>query len=160
MIKLYFCRENEIEKTLKEALHPHICGNYAIKYGDYGKPYIQGNPVFFSISHSGDEGVALISDRQCGVDLEVLKPRKIDAYYCRLSERERAEIKEDYKLFLKNWVAKEAYIKDLGGTVGWIKRLEYAGGGRDFDGKRVDGEIKVDTDSGRAVYAVCTGETR
>lgn len=160
MNKLYFCRVSEIEETLKNALHPHICGNYAIKYGVYGKPYIEGNPVFFSISHSGDKGVVLISDRQCGVDLEVFKERKFCAYYNRLSERERAEIQEDYKLFLKNWVAKEAYIKYLGGTIGWIKRLEYFGGILYFDGRKADCEIKVENYENRAVYAVCTGETK
>ena len=160
MIKLYFCRTEEIENTLKNALHPHICGNCAIKHGVYGKPYIEGNPVFFSISHSGNDGVILISDKQCGVDLEVLKERKIDAYYNRLTAREKTEIQGSYELFLKNWVAKESFIKYLGGTVAWIKRLEYAGGVLYFDGKKADCEIKVDTYSGRAVYAVCTGETK
>ena len=160
MIKLYFCRLNEIEKTLKNALHPHICGNYAIKYGVYGKPYLEGNPVFFSISHSGNEGVVLISDRQCGVDLEVLKVRKLDAYFGRLSERERTEIREDYNLLLKNFVAKEAYIKYLGGTIGWIKRLEYFGSILYFDGRKADCEIKVEDYESRAVYAGCTGDTK
>ncbi|MDE7167719.1 MAG: hypothetical protein K2O28_02585 [Clostridia bacterium] len=160
MIKLYFCRTEDIEETLKEALHPHICGNYAISCGVYGKPYIEGNPVFFSISHSGDEGVVLVSDKQCGVDLEVYKERKIDALYSRLTSREKVEIQEDYKLFLKNWVAKEAYIKYLGGTVAWIKRLEYAGGVLYFDGKKADCNISVDTYSDRAVYAVCTGDKK
>ena len=160
MIKLYFCRTEDIEETLKNALHPHICGNYAISRGVYGKPYIEGNPVFFSISHSGNEGVVLVSDKQCGVDLEVYKERKIDALYNRLTAREKAEIREDYKLFLKNWVAKEAYIKYLGGTVAWIKRLEYAGGVLYFDGKKADCEITVETYSDRAVYAVCTGDKK
>lgn len=160
MINLYFCRAKEIEETLKNVLSPHICGKYAIKYGVYGKPYIEGNPVFFSISHSGDEGVVLVSDRQCGVDFEVLKERKITSLYNRLTAREKAEIQEDYKLFLKNWVAKEAYIKYLGGTVGWFKRLEYASGILYFDGKKADCEIKIENYQNRAVYAVCTGETK
>ncbi len=160
MIKLYFCRTKDIEETLKNALHPHICGNYAISRGVYGKPYIEGNPVFFSVAHSGDDGVILVSDKQCGVDLEVYKKRKTDAYYNRLTEREKAEIREDDKLFLKNWVAKEAYIKYLGGTIAWIKRLEYAGGVLYFDGKQADCEITVDAFSDRAVYAVCTGESK
>ena len=160
MTKLYFCPANEIEKTLESALRPHICGNYAIKCGVYGKPYIDGNPVFFSIAHSGNDGVILISDRQCGVDLEVIKKRKTSALYRRLTERERAEINEDYTLFLKNWVAKESYIKYLGGTVAWIKRLEYAGGVLYFDGKKADCDITVDTFEDRAVYAVCKGVTK
>ena len=160
MIKLYFCSASEIEETLKRALRPHICGDYAIIHGAYGKPYIEGNPVFFSISHSGNDGVILISDKQCGVDLEVFKKRKITSLYNRLTERERAEIKEDYTLFIKNWVAKEAYIKYLGGTVAWIKRLEYAGGVLCFDGKKVYCEIQVENYENRAVYAICTGVTK
>lgn len=157
MIKLFFCRKKDIEETLKNALHPHICGNYAIKYGVCGKPYIEGNPVFFSIAHSGDSGVVLISDRQCGVDLEVLKERKIDALYNRLTAREKADIQGKSEPFLKNWVAKESYIKYLGGTVAWIKRLEFVGGTLYFDGKKADCEIAVENYENRAVYAVCTG---
>lgn len=160
MKELYFCRKKDIEKTLKNALHPHICGNYAIKYGVYGKPYVEGNPVFFSISHSGDDGVILVSDKQCGVDLEVLKKRNLNTYFNRLSERERSEIRDDYGLLLKNFVAKEAYVKYLGGTVAWIKRLEFVGGTLRFDGKKAGCEIAVGNYSDRAVYAVCTGDEK
>lgn len=159
MEELYFCRTEDIEKTLKNALHPHICGKYELKRGVYGKPYIDGNPVFFSISHSGGEGVVLISDKECGVDLEVIKKRKISAVYGRLSAREKEEIQDDTKKFLQNWVAKEAYIKYSGGTVSLIKRLEYTGGVLYFDGEKADCELRV-LALDRAVYAVCTGDKK
>ena len=68
--------------------------------------------------------------------------------------------RSDYIKFLQNWVAKEAYIKYLGGTISWIKRLEYAGGALYFDGKKADCVIKVKTYLDRAVYAVCTKEIK
>ncbi len=160
MEELYFCEERDIEETLKNALSPYICGKYTIIRGDFGKPYVDGNPVFFSIAHSGGEGVVLISDRQCGVDFEVIKKRKTSAVFKRLSAREKEEIQGDYIKFLQNWVAKEAYIKYLGGTISWIKRLEYAGGALYFDGKKADCVIKVKTYLDRAVYAVCTKEIK
>lgn len=156
MKELHFCRAEEIENTLKSALHPHICGNYEIKRGDCGKPYIEGNPVFFSISHSGGEGVVLISDRQCGVDLEIYRERKTTSLYNRFTKREKKETGNDLRLFLKNWVAKEAYIKYLGKSVAMIKRLEYVGGVLFCDGKPAGCDIEVNTYLNRAVYAVCT----
>ena len=56
MTKLYFCRAQEIEKTLKTALSPHICGDYEIKRGVYGKPYIEGNLVFFQFRTAETKG--------------------------------------------------------------------------------------------------------
>ena len=148
MEELYFCEERDIEETLKNALSPHICGKYTIIRGDFGKPYVDGNPVFFSIAH------------RCGVDFEVIKKRKTSAVFKRLSAREKEEIQGDYIKFLQNWVAKESYIKYLGGTISWIKRLEYAGGALYFDGKKTDCVIKVKTYLDRAVYAVCTKEIK
>ena len=157
MTELYFCRSSELQETLKNALCARIGGGYEIKRTYNGKPYIEGNPVFFSISHSGGDGVFLICDTPCGVDLEVLKERKFDSYYKRLSTRERAEIGGNLKAFLTNWVAKEAYIKYIGGTVAHdLKRLEYYDGTLYCDGKKADGEINISyTES--AVCAVCTG---
>lgn len=157
MTKLYFCLTQEIEKTLKNALSPHICGNYEIKRGENGKPYIDGNPVFFSISHSGNEGVILVSDRPCGVDLELMRPRKHGAVFNRFTEREKNEIGGGLTPFLINWVAKEAYIKYLGGSVTMIKRLEYFGRALYCDGVKADCKIEINVTSD-AVYAVCTGE--
>ena len=159
MEELYFCRTEDIEETLKNALHPHICGNYAISHGVYGKPYIEGNPVFFSIAHSGDDGVVLASDKQCGVDLEVYRERKIDALYNRLTEREKSEIQEDYKLFLKNWVVKEAYIKMLGATIAdTLFKLEFADGKLYCGGKQTECKITVNEYKNTGIYAICTRE--
>ncbi|MDE6001674.1 MAG: 4'-phosphopantetheinyl transferase superfamily protein [Clostridia bacterium] len=158
MEKLYFCRTSELEETLKKALSEIMGGGYEIKRTDNGKPYIEGNPVFFSISHSGGDGVILISDTPCGVDLEIIKDRKFDSYYKRLSEREKSEIHGNAKLFLTNWVAKEAYIKYFGGTIANdLKRLEYFCGTMYCDGKKADCEIKIKY-LNRAVCAVCTRE--
>ncbi|MDE6597732.1 MAG: 4'-phosphopantetheinyl transferase superfamily protein [Clostridia bacterium] len=158
MTKLYFCRTSELQEKLKSVLSAQIGGGYEIKRTDNGKPYIEGNPVFFSISHSGDDGVILICDAPCGVDLEVLKDRKFDSYYKRLSARERAEIDGNLKVFLTNWVAKEAYIKYIGGTLAHdLKRLEYFDGTLFCGGKKADCEIRI-SNFDSAVCAVCTGE--
>lgn len=157
MNKLYFCRTSEVQKTLENALSARVGVGYEIKRTDCGKPYIGGNSVFFSVSHSGGNGVVLISDTPCGVDLEVIKDRRFGSYYKRLSDREKSEIRGNLKRFLKNWVAKEAYIKYLGDTVAIIKRLEYFDGALYCDGKKADCEITVKTRLNRAVYAVCIG---
>ena len=39
-----------------------------------GKPYIKDNPVYISISHSGDFAAAAFHNSPVGIDIEVLRP--------------------------------------------------------------------------------------
>ena len=39
-----------------------------------GKPYVKNNPFYFSLSHSGDYAVCVISDTPVGIDIELDKP--------------------------------------------------------------------------------------
>ena len=39
-----------------------------------GKPYFEGNPFYFSLSHSNDYAVCVISDTPVGIDIEFDKP--------------------------------------------------------------------------------------
>ncbi len=66
-----------------------------------GKPYAEGLP-HFSISHSGEWVVAVVSENPVGIDIEQVRP--IDP---RLAER----IGADPERFFEEWTAKEAYFK-------------------------------------------------
>ena len=66
-----------------------------------GKPYVEGNPFYFSISHSGDYAVCAISDRPVGVDVE--KERE-------LSESFKARFAES----VTEWTKKESKGKLTG----------------------------------------------
>ena len=113
MIWLYFCKTAEKERTLlgllreKTGIEPHICRN------EYGKPYAEGNKIFFNISHSGDICAIAVSDNPVGVDAEKTCGKERGAVLSRLTAREKSET-EDERGFLRNWTAKEAYVKYRG----------------------------------------------
>ena len=44
-----------------------------IKVEENGKPYIEGNPVYFNLSHSGNMAMCVISDTRVGCDIELMK---------------------------------------------------------------------------------------
>ena len=132
MFELHLTDKKDIYGQVKALVAPHICGSFDILRTPNGKPYIKGNPVYFSVSHSGEKAVIAICDKPVGVDIELLENvgiNKFSRIISRYSEKERAEISNNPELFLKNWTMKEAFIKMRGGTLASdLKHLEYFGG--------------------------------
>jgi len=160
MLEIHFTDKTQIYTRLNSALSPHICGDFSIKRTVNGKPYIEGDPVYFSVSHSGNYGVFVICDKPAGVDMEIYKKRNFSSILSRFTVREREEINGDLKNFLKNWVIKEAYVKMLGSTLAkTLFELEYFGGTLLYNGNAVNCEITVKELENRGIYAICTGET-
>lgn len=93
-----------------------------------GKPYLAGNPLYFSLSRSGNAAVIAISENLCGVDLELIRGKQHDAVLKRFSDEERGEI-ENERDFLKHWTVRESYIKMHGlSLAAKLKDLKYVGG--------------------------------
>lgn len=64
-------------KLLKEAAQREYSldiADYAEKKSDSGKPYLEGVPFSFNLSHSGECIVCALSDSDVGVDVEAIKP--------------------------------------------------------------------------------------
>lgn len=135
MTELYAVPAADIHDKLNSLLSRHIPAPFEILRTENGKPYIENNPVFFSISHSGEKGLIAISDRPVGVDIEVEKSRSYLHVLSRFSEREREEISTE-RDFLLHWTAREAFIKMKGATLAqYFGKLEYFGGKIYLDGK-------------------------
>ena len=93
-----------------------------LKRHEHGKLYLEGDPVYFNLTHSAGAGVIAVSaEHPVGVDLEFVnrKVKVLDVARTVLADREldyleatRAEDRE--RLFLYFWTAKEAYLKLLG----------------------------------------------
>jgi phosphopantetheinyl transferase len=94
-------------------------------YDDFGKPYLKGIEKQISVSHSGLWCAAMISDRSCGVDIQVYTntvQRISDRF---LSDAEITEVHASTSLSTRNsqheihylaiyWGAKECVYKAYG----------------------------------------------
>ncbi len=129
MLKLYHTDAKSVHGQLKKVIAPYICGNSDILRTPNGKPYIEGNPVYFSISHSHGKAVIALYDEPVGADLEIFTDRKYKSILSRFSLREQAVIHGNFTKFLENWTVKEAFVKMIGGRIfSYITRLEYLSG--------------------------------
>ena len=108
------------------------CNPHALSFGERskGKPYLEGTPLEFNLSHSGNVALVAVSPvRQVGVDVEQLRPLadfdSLAAHVCNeaeltsimglaLADRERA--------FLALWTRKEALAKGTGEGIAAVFR--------------------------------------
>lgn len=136
MIEIYLCGK-DLHSRLDKILKRKLTAPFVILRTANGKPYVEGNPLHFSLSHSGEKGIIALSDRAIGVDLEIFQHRLRESVIERFTARERAEIASE-RDFLIHWTAREAYVKLYGLTLAesWT-RIEF------FDGKvYLDGEAQ------------------
>ncbi len=88
-----------------------------IRIMDSRKPYIPGNPYYFSISHCGDYAAAIVSRREhVGIDIELVQPKIGRVAHKFLALREAEFISPAHKLTHQTvcWSAKEAVYKWYG----------------------------------------------
>ena len=103
-----------------DILFRHALGEWAdkpVKTNEYGKPYIEGCPIFFNLSHSGSIAMIAVSDTEIGCDVQITSKPPLEVaqrYFCE-SERILIEQSNDRaKMFFRLWTLKESYIKMLG----------------------------------------------
>ena len=107
-----------------ELLIKKACEDFGIDYSKeeivfnkHGKPLFKNSSYHFNTAHSGNFALCIISDVECGCDIEEIKEfkqRVIDRFFTE-KEREYLELsneKED--LFYRLWTLKESYLKCIG----------------------------------------------
>lgn len=89
--------------------------------GPHGKPYLEGNPWYFNLSHSGEYLLFVRADHEVGVDIQLKRECNVENLTkkcCTSKEREwvlEACSEEEKKdRFYQIWCRKEAYGKYLG----------------------------------------------
>ena len=153
MLTLYKTKNERVYEKLKSLLS---ISDFQLKKTENGKPYIENSDTFFSVTHTGDIALIAISNMPTGVDAEKIKPHSFKHILKRFTSKEYAEIDGNTIKFLKNWVVKEAFIKMYGGTLAHdLKRMEYANGQLNFDGRKADCNVFC-SDAEGFVYAICT----
>lgn len=76
-------------------------------FGEQGKPYLKGNEIYFSLSHSGEYCLLGIFDSPIGVDIQEMR----DIDHRKLGERYFNKKDLDRSSFYSLWSKKEAEIK-------------------------------------------------
>jgi len=97
-----------------------------ISYGESGKPFVEGCPFHFNVSHSGSKGlIALSEDKPIGVDLEAIRWRKglhrLANRFLHPAEAEQLENLAESDMareFTRLWTAREALVKATGQGIG------------------------------------------
>ncbi|MBA4864680.1 4'-phosphopantetheinyl transferase superfamily protein [Streptomyces sp. PSKA54] len=103
----------------------------------HGRPVVRGNPVHFSLSHSGGLCLLAFASTPVGVDIEAIPDAAVaEEVGAALHPRESAELSdlraEDRPAaFARVWARKEAYLKGLGTGLGRAMSLDYVGAARD-----------------------------
>lgn len=111
------------EILMKVMLAKHLklrAGEIVFEKNEYGKPYLEGNPLYFNLSHSGEWVVGAISDQPVGVDVEQIKKADLGIakhFFAPLEYEALNQIaneEERNAAFYMLWSGKESYIKRIG----------------------------------------------
>lgn len=101
---------------LDKALKKHDLSERDMKYtfNAYGKPYFaNAEDLHFSISHSGEYAMVVLSDKEIGCDIQQIKDINLsiaDRFFT-AEERKYVKCTED---FFRIWTLKESFIKTVG----------------------------------------------
>lgn len=157
MIEIYYTKNVFLHEKTKILIARRLQKDFTIERSANGKPYITGNPLFFSLTHSRGKAMIALCDKPVGIDLEFSDGRKNFSHILsRFTRRERLEIGADAVEFYKNWTAKEAFVKMIGGTLANdLGKLEFTGGRLLFNGVETGGTVSEISRFGKGIYSVC-----
>ena len=120
------CREREHKAGME------LCRNMLLRHfsienprfltSEHGKPYLEGNGVYFNISHSQGVIACAVCDMPIGIDIEFLSSSENEDKLKRLAKRFFGENEIDFILASDNihydfyyiWTRKEAISKCVG----------------------------------------------
>ena len=84
-------------------------------YDDRGKPHLEGDLRYLSISHSHDRLVIIINEKEeTGIDIELLRDKVLKIKHKFLSSSELIDANNDVEKLLIYWAAKETLYKIYG----------------------------------------------
>ncbi|MGN0480998.1 MAG: 4'-phosphopantetheinyl transferase family protein [Lachnospiraceae bacterium] len=121
---MYFRKDKMLslaaEALLRKSLDDMGLTDSIVIYGKNGKPYIAGNDIFFSLSHSEKTVMCAISQSEIGADTEKVTEIDLDiakhffhpAEYEMLAGAPGDAQRQD--IFFRLWTLKESFAKVLG----------------------------------------------
>ena len=91
--------------------------NVEIGFNEHGKPSFKNSGYYFNTAHSGNYALCIISDVECGCDIEKIKEykTKVADRFFTIGEKKYLELSNDKDtLFYRLWTLKESYLKCIG----------------------------------------------
>ncbi len=97
----------------------HRCGvlDTDMRYTQKGKPYLAGNPLYFSLSHSGAYAACAIGQKAVGVDIQKIVPvsQRAVLRFCTAEEQRCLSGSHDLERdVIRLWALKESWLKAAG----------------------------------------------
>ena len=113
--------ELEAKELVEYLMQMESPRQFQYTYSVHGKPYLAGeNPIYFSLSHSGDYVLLAVGDKEVGADIQIQKDVNFGSLAKQfMTEQEyeawsREDIINQKELFFQIWAGKEAYLKLTG----------------------------------------------
>ena len=134
---------------LKAVLENHSISMDTLRYGDNGKPQVDG--ICFNLSHSEDWVICAVSDKAVGCDIEKISEEKtkVAKRFFAVSENEHLSGFEGdvgTSEFFRIWTMKESYLKMTGEGISFpLNRIEFKLGepiGVYRDGEKCDCHVR------------------
>lgn len=155
---------NLLRECLRTRKIEYITDETPIVRNEHGKPSLAEYPeIKYNLSHANGIAVCLISNTECGVDCEGVRPYRPNVVKRAFSENEKLMIEnadENQRdlLFFRLWTLKEAYVKAIGIGISYpLNTVEFS-----FDGDRIISSVKDHTfkqyilKDGKFIVAICT----
>lgn len=158
-----FHAHNLLRECLRTRQIEYITDETPVIRNEHGKPSLADYPeIKYNLSHANGIAVCLISDNECGVDCEGVRPYRPNVVKRSFSENEKLMIEnagenERDLLFFRLWTLKEAYVKAIGIGISYpLNTVEFS-----FDGNKITSSVKDHRfrqyilKNGRFIVSVC-----
>lgn len=135
---------NLLRECLRTRKIEYITDETPIVRNKHGKPSLAEYPeIKYNLSHADGIAACLLSDRECGVDCEGVRPYRPNVVKRSFSENEKLMIEntgetERDLLFFRLWTLKEAYVKAIGIGISYpMNTVEFS-----FDDSKITSSVK------------------
>lgn len=135
---------NLLRECLKTRKINYITDQTPITRGEHGKPSLAEYPeIMYNMSHANGIAVCLMTDRECGVDCEGVRPYRPNVVKRAFSDSEKQLIEnapesERDLLFFRLWTLKEAYVKAIGIGISYpLNTVEFS-----FEGNKITTSVE------------------
>ena len=115
---------SEIARNFVTGHVSHVTGipteKIEYRFNSHGKPYIDGNPLYFNVSHCGSVVAAAFCTEQIGVDIEFVRDYSDAVVRRYFTDDEKSYMcgstgtEQSCERFFEIWTAKEAFLKFCG----------------------------------------------